>query len=56
VDPGDPLGGVAVHDDLAGLGPAVVDGDGQPVGEGAFDQIPRHGILLSVGAAVVVAP
>src|SRR5215216_2937860 len=39
VDPGDPLGGVAVDHDLAGLGPALVDGDGQPLGEAAFDQV-----------------
>jgi hypothetical protein len=56
MDPGDPLGGVAVDDDLAGLGPMVVEGDGQPVGEAAFDQIARHGVLLGLGFAVADEP
>jgi hypothetical protein len=33
LDPGDPLGGVAVDDDLAGLGPALVDGMLSPSGK-----------------------
>jgi hypothetical protein len=54
VDPGDPLAGVAVDHELTGLGPAVVDRDGQPLREAAFDQVAWHGVLHGVAVRTTV--